>query len=131
MFVPYLLLVPGFASVGVMVAVRRRATGSTDSFLGIGLIAALTGFGFQYALRTGVTAPGSPPAGWLLAAVAGWTWPLSLAGLGFVLLFPNGGLPAVAALAAAGLGRLPARVPGGMIRGGSALPDDVASIQRR
>jgi hypothetical protein len=31
-FVPYLLLVPGFASVGVMVAVRRGATGSADSF---------------------------------------------------------------------------------------------------
>jgi hypothetical protein len=39
------------------------------------LVAALTAFGFQYAVRAGVTAPGSPPAGWLLAAVAGWTWP--------------------------------------------------------
>jgi hypothetical protein len=42
-------------------------------FLGVGLVAALTGFGFQYAVRAGITDPGSPPAGWLLAAVAGWT----------------------------------------------------------
>ena len=38
--------------------------------------------------------PGSLPAGWLLAAITAWTWPLSFAGLGFVLvLFPDGGLP--------------------------------------
>ena len=42
-------------------------------FLGMGLVAAPTGFGFQYAVRAGITDPGSPPAGWLLAAVAGWT----------------------------------------------------------
>ena len=60
----------------------------------MGLVAALTGFGFHYAVRAGVTASGSPPAGWLLAAVAGWTWPLSFAGRRFVVpLFPNGGLP--------------------------------------
>jgi hypothetical protein len=93
-FVPHLLLVPGFASVGVVVAVRRRGHRIGWLFLGMGLVAALTGFGFQYAVRAGVTAPGSLPAGWLLAAVAGWTWPLSFAGLGFVLvLFPDGGLP--------------------------------------
>jgi len=39
----------------------------------MGLVAALTGFGVQYAVRVRVTAPGSPPAGWLLAAAAGWT----------------------------------------------------------
>jgi signal transduction histidine kinase len=93
-FVPQLLLVPGFASVGVVVAVRRPDHRIGWLFLGMGLVAALTGFGFQYAVRAGVTAPGSLPAGWLLAAVAGWTWPLSFAGLGFaLLLFPDGGLP--------------------------------------
>jgi two-component system NarL family sensor kinase len=93
-FVPHLLLVPWFASVGVVVAVRRPGHRVGWLFLGMGLVAALTGFGFQYAVRTGVTAPGSLPAGWLLAAVAGWTWPLTFAGLGFVLvLFPDGGLP--------------------------------------
>ena len=93
-FVPHLLLVPGFASVGVVVAVRRRSHQIGWLFLGMGLIAALTGFGFQYAVRAGVTAPGSLPAGWLLAAITAWTWPLSFAGLGFVLvLFPDGGLP--------------------------------------
>src|SRR5829696_6663232 len=93
-FVPHLLLVPGFASVGVVVAIRRRGHRIGWLFLGMGLAAALTGFGFEYAVREGVTAPGSLPAGWLLAAVAGWTWPLSFAGLGFVLLlFPDGGLP--------------------------------------
>jgi two-component system, NarL family, sensor kinase len=93
-FVPHLLLVPGFASVGVVVAVRRRGHRIGWLFLGMGLAAALTGFGFEYAVRAGVTAPGSLPAGWLWAAVAAWTWPLSFAGLGFVLLlFPDGGLP--------------------------------------
>jgi signal transduction histidine kinase len=93
-FVPQLLLVPGFASVGVVVAVRRRGHRIGWLFLSMGLVAALTGFGFEYAVRAEVTAPGSLPAGWLWAAVAGWTWPLSFAGLGFVLvLFPDGGLP--------------------------------------
>jgi signal transduction histidine kinase len=93
-FVPHLLLVPGFASVGVVVAVRRGGHRIGWLFLGMGLVAALTGFGFQYAVRAGVTAPGSLPAGWLWAAVAGWMWPLSFVGLGFVLvLFPDGGLP--------------------------------------
>jgi hypothetical protein len=72
-FVSQLLLVPGFASVGVVVAVRRPDHRIGWLFLGMGLVAALTGFGFQYAVRAGVTAPGSLPAGWLLAAVAGWT----------------------------------------------------------
>jgi hypothetical protein len=77
----------------VVVALRRRGHRIGWLFLGMGLVAALTGFGFQYAVRAWVTAPGSLPAGWLLAAVAGWTWPLSFAGLGFVLvLFPDGGL---------------------------------------
>jgi two-component system NarL family sensor kinase len=93
-FVPQLLLVPGFASVGVVVAVRRRGHRIGWLFLSMGLVAALTGFGFEYAVRAEVTAPGSLPAGWLWAAVAGWMWPLSFAGLGFVLvLFPDGGLP--------------------------------------
>jgi two-component system NarL family sensor kinase len=93
-FVPQLLLVPGFASVGVVVAVRRRGHRIGWLFLSMGLVAALTGFGFEYAVRAEVTAPGSLPAGWLWAAVAGWIWPLSFAGLGFVLvLFPDGGLP--------------------------------------
>ena len=93
-FVPQLLLVPGFASVGVVVAVRRRGHRIGWLFLSMGLVAALTGFGFEYAVRAEVTAPGSLPAGWLWAAVAGWLWPLSFAGLGFVLvLFPDGGLP--------------------------------------
>ena len=93
-FVPQLLLVPGFASVGVVVAVRRRGHRIGWLFLSMGLVAALTGVGFEYAVRAEVTAPGSLPAGWLWAAVAGWMWPLSFAGLGFVLvLFPDGGLP--------------------------------------
>jgi len=63
-FVPHLLLVPGFASVGVVVAVRRPDHRVGWLFLGMGLVAALTGFGFQYAMRAGVTAQSrSPPAG--------------------------------------------------------------------
>jgi hypothetical protein len=86
--------VPGCASVGVLVAVRRRGHRIGWLFLGMGLAAALTGFSFEYAVRAGVTAPGSLPAGWLLAAIAAWTWPLSFAGLGFLpLLFPGGRLP--------------------------------------
>lgn len=84
-------------------AVRHRGHRVGWLSLGMGLAAALTGFGFHYAVRAGVTDPGSLPAVWLLAAVAAWMWPLSFAGLGFVLLVPDGGA-AVAALAAGGLG---------------------------
>jgi hypothetical protein len=95
-FVLHLLLVPGLASVGVVVAVRRRGHRIGWLFRGMGLVAALTGFSFEYAVRAGVTAPGSLPAGWLLA-IAAWTWPLSFAGVGFLLLlFPDVRLPRLA-----------------------------------
>jgi signal transduction histidine kinase len=93
-FVPHLLVVPGFASVGVVVAVRRPDHPIGWLFLAMGLLAGLTGFSFEYAVRAEVAAPGSLPIGWLLAALVSWTWPVSFAGFGFVLLlFPDGRLP--------------------------------------
>ena len=71
-FVPHLLLVPGLPRSGWWWPSGAGAIGSAGC-LGMGLAAALTGFGFQYAVRARVTDPGSLPAGWLLAAVAAWT----------------------------------------------------------
>jgi two-component system, NarL family, sensor kinase len=93
-FVPHLLLVPGFASTGVVVALRCRGHRIGLLLLGMGLVAAVTGFCFQYAVRALATAPGSLPGGSLMAWVTAWTWPLGFAALAFVLLlFPDGCLP--------------------------------------
>jgi two-component system, NarL family, sensor kinase len=92
--IPHLLLVPGFASTGVVVAVRCRGHRIGLLLLGMGLVAAVTGFCFQYAVRALATAPGSLPGGLWMAWITAWTWPLGFAALAVVLLlFPDGRLP--------------------------------------
>jgi hypothetical protein len=87
------LLVPGFATVGAVVAARR---GNTIGwlFLGVALVAATGALCVEYALRARVTAPGSLPAGELAAWAAGWVFTLNFPAVGLLLLvFPDGRLP--------------------------------------
>jgi hypothetical protein len=92
-FAPHVFLVPGYATVGAVIAARRRSRVGW-LFLGFGLVAAWLSFASAYFMRGAVVAPGSLPA----ARLAGWIgpvlWPCSylLLALG-LLLFPDGRLP--------------------------------------
>ena len=91
---PHLVLVPGFAVVGLVLAMRRPGHAIGWLFVGIGLVAAVHSFAFEYAIRALVTAPGSLPAGSWMAWLAYWTWTLNLPALALLLLlFPDGRLP--------------------------------------
>ena len=91
---PHLFLVPGFAVVGLVLALRRPGHPIGWLFVAMGLVAAIHAFAFEYGARAYVTAPGSLPAAAWLAWVAYWTWPLNLLGLALLLLlFPDGRLP--------------------------------------
>ena len=91
---PHLFLVPGFAVVGLVLAVRRPGHPISWLFVAMGLVAAIHAFAFEYGARAYVTAPDSLPAAAWLAWVAYWTWPLNLLGLALLLLlFPDGRLP--------------------------------------
>jgi hypothetical protein len=91
---PHLVVVPGFAVVGLVLAVRRPGHAVGWLFVGMGLVAAVQAFAFEYAMRALVTAPGSLPAGSWLAWVAYWTFLLNLPALALLLLlFPDGQVP--------------------------------------
>ncbi len=91
---PHLFLVPGFAVVGLVLAVRRPGHRIGWLFVAMGLVAAIHAVAFEYAVRALAAAPGSLPAAEWLAWVAYWTWPLNLLGLALLLLlFPDGRLP--------------------------------------
>jgi hypothetical protein len=92
-FAPHVFLVPGYATVGAVIAARRRNPIGW-LFLGFGLVAALMTFGSAYLIRGLVLTPGSLPA----VRVAGWAgtvlWPSGYLFLCLLLLlFPNGRLP--------------------------------------
>jgi hypothetical protein len=90
----HLLLVPGFAVVGLVLAVRRPGHAIGWLFVGMGLVAAIHAFAFEYAIRGFVTAPGSLVAAAWLAWVASWTFLLNLPALALLLLlFPDGRVP--------------------------------------
>lgn len=90
----YAFVVPGFAVVGLVLAVRRPGHRIGWLFIAMGLLAAVTAFVSEYALYAYVTAPGSLPAAAWLAWAASWTWPLILPALAvLLLLFPDGRLP--------------------------------------
>jgi hypothetical protein len=87
------LLVPGFATVGAVVAARRHNTIGW-LFLGVAMVAAIGAFSVEYAVRALVTAPGSLPAGTLAAWSTTWVFTLNFPMLGLLLLlFPDGRLP--------------------------------------
>jgi hypothetical protein len=91
---PHLFLVPGFAVVGLVLAVRRPGNAIGWLFVGMGLVAAVQAFAFEYAVRALVTAPGSLPAAAWMAWLATWTFLLNLPALALLLLwFPDGRVP--------------------------------------
>jgi hypothetical protein len=92
-FSAFLFLVPGYATVGALIAVRRRNRIGW-LFLGVGVAAAAVSLGFQYSLRAYVIAPGSLPAGQWVVWLQDTLVSVSVIGLVFlVLLFPDGRLP--------------------------------------
>jgi class 3 adenylate cyclase len=91
---PHLFVVPGFAVVGLVLALRRPGHAIGWLFIAMGLVAAVAAFAFEYAAYAYVTAPGSLPAAAWLAWVAYWTWLLNVPALAaLLLLFPDGRLP--------------------------------------
>jgi hypothetical protein len=91
---PGLLFVPGFGTVGAVVASRRPAHPIGWLFLAVGLVSAVAVVSVEYAVYTIVTVPGSLPGGVWVTWVAHWIWPVDLAAISFlVLLVPTGRLP--------------------------------------
>jgi hypothetical protein len=92
---PHVFLVPGYATVGAVIAARRRNRVGW-LFLAFALIAALMVFTGPYHDRGVVIAPGSLPAAALIGRLGGVGWPVSYLFLGLLLLvFPDGRLPSV------------------------------------
>jgi hypothetical protein len=92
-FEPQVFLVPGYATVGAVIAARQRNRIGW-LFLAFGLVAALLVFADSYFIRGAIVTPGSPPA----ARLAGWIgsvlWPSGFLFLSLgLLLFPDGRLP--------------------------------------
>jgi hypothetical protein len=92
-FAPQVFLVPGYATVGAVIAARRRNRIGW-LFLAFGLAAAVLVFASAYFIRGAIITPGSLPA----ARVAGWAggvlWPSSYLFLCLLLLLvPDGRLP--------------------------------------
>jgi hypothetical protein len=101
-------LVPGFAVVGLVLAVRRPGHAIGWLFVGMGLVAAVQAFAFEYAARALVTAPGSLPAAAWLGWLAYWTFLLNLPALALLLLLcPDGRVPSRAGGWCFGCWRLP------------------------
>jgi hypothetical protein len=92
-FAPHVFLVPGYATVGAVIAARRRNPIGW-LFLGFGLVAALMTFGSTYLIRGLIVAPGSLPAAWVWVWSGRVLWPSGYLFLSLVLLlFPDGRLP--------------------------------------
>jgi hypothetical protein len=90
---PQVFLVPGYTTVGAVIAARQRNRIGW-LFLAFGLAAALLVFASAYFFRGAIVTPGSLPA----ARAAGWAsgvlWPCSYLFLCLLLLlFPDGRLP--------------------------------------
>jgi hypothetical protein len=90
---PQVFIVPGFATVGAVIA-ARRANRVGWLFLGLGFVAALHAFSMAYAARDGLIGPGALPASSLIRPLEGWLWPLNyMLFFLIMLLFPDGRLP--------------------------------------
>ena len=91
--IPHVFLVPGYATVGAVIATRSRNRIGW-LFLAFGLVAALLTFASPYYLRGVVIAPGSLPATAFATSLGGLLWPFNYLFLGLLLLlFPDGRLP--------------------------------------
>jgi hypothetical protein len=92
-FAPQVFLVPGFATVGALIA-ARRANRVGWLFVALGLAAALQACSGAYGERVTLVGPGSLPAGSLANGLGGFLWPVNYLLFGLVLLlFPDGRLP--------------------------------------
>jgi hypothetical protein len=90
---PQVFLVPGYTTVGAVIAARSRHRIGW-LLLAFGLVAALMVFTGPYYDRGVVIAPGSLPAAGLIGQLGAVGWPASFLFLGLLLLlFPNGRLP--------------------------------------
>ena len=93
------LFIPGqsvsFASVGLLLSLRRPGNSVGILFLVVGFFAALYSFSFQYQTFALVTRPGSLPVGEAMAWLQAWIYVPALATVfTFVpLVFPTGRLP--------------------------------------
>ena len=93
-FVPYVLLIPGYATVGAIVASKRPRNAIGWLFLAIGLSASAVTFAFSYAARDLVVHLATLPASRYGAWLENWLFPVNGAMLAFLLLlFPDGHLP--------------------------------------
>jgi hypothetical protein len=92
-FAPQVFLVPGFATVGALIA-ARRANRVGWLFVALGLAAALQACSGAYGERVTLVGPGSLPAGSFANGLGGFLWPVNYLLFGLVLLlFPDGRLP--------------------------------------
>jgi hypothetical protein len=92
-FQPQVFLVPGYATVGAVIAARRRNRIGW-LFVAFGLAAALLVFAESYFVRGAMVTPGSLPAARMVGWIAWVLWPSGFLFLGLLsLLFPDGGLP--------------------------------------
>ena len=89
-----LLVVPGFTTMGAVLAARRPHHPIGWLFLAVGLGAAVQACTFQYAVRALGTAPGSLPLGGFMAWFSQPLQPLPYLTVALLLLlFPTGQLP--------------------------------------
>jgi hypothetical protein len=90
---PQVFLVPGYATVGAVIAARQRNRIGW-LFLAFGLAAALLVFADFYFVREAMVTPGSLPAGRVVGWIASVLWPSGFLFLCLLLLlFPDGRLP--------------------------------------
>jgi hypothetical protein len=91
--IPHVFLVPGYATVGAVIAARSRNRVGW-LFLAFGLIAALEVVVAPYQVRGAILTPGSLPAADVVGQLGSVAWPASYMFLGLLLLlFPDGRLP--------------------------------------
>jgi hypothetical protein len=92
-FAPQVFIVPGFATVGAVIAARQANTVGW-LFVGLGFVAALQAFSMAYGARDRVIGPGALPAISAIGPLEGWLWPLNYTLFFLImLLFPDGRLP--------------------------------------
>jgi hypothetical protein len=92
-FAPQVFIVPGFATVGAVIAARRANTVGW-LFVGLGFVAALQAFSMAYGARDQLIGPGALPAISVIGPLEGWLWPLNYTLFFLImLLFPDGRLP--------------------------------------
>jgi hypothetical protein len=92
-FIPHIFLVPGYATVGAVIAARQRNRIGW-LFLVFGLLAALLSFDNTYFMRGAIVTPGSLPAARVVIWAGTVLWPSGFLFLALLLLlFPDGRLP--------------------------------------